>query len=165
MAHKMPTTHVGCYRPAVLDGGSTPPISTSPADRLNLNKVQPVGFMLPHYRTSARGSARARAHHQRHATDRQLRSAADLTGDGRRHCLGHFRVEHAGDDEARVQLLVGHRHHVVVLREGAVAVDQHPGRLQRGRDVLKEVLSSLNLPFPESWGAAFPRMVSWAFGS
>ena len=29
MAHKMPTTHVGCYRPAVLDGGSNPPISTS----------------------------------------------------------------------------------------------------------------------------------------
>ena len=28
MAHKMPTTHVGCYRPAVLDGGSNPPIST-----------------------------------------------------------------------------------------------------------------------------------------
>lgn len=29
MAHKMPTTHVGCYRPAVLDGGSNPPISTN----------------------------------------------------------------------------------------------------------------------------------------
>jgi hypothetical protein len=29
VAHKMPTTHVGCYRPAVLDGGSNPPISTS----------------------------------------------------------------------------------------------------------------------------------------
>jgi hypothetical protein len=28
VAHKMPTTHVGCYRPAVLDGGSNPPIST-----------------------------------------------------------------------------------------------------------------------------------------
>ena len=28
MAHKMLTTHVGCYRPAVLDGGSNPPIST-----------------------------------------------------------------------------------------------------------------------------------------
>jgi hypothetical protein len=29
VAHKMPTTHVGCYRPAVLDGGSNPPISTT----------------------------------------------------------------------------------------------------------------------------------------
>ena len=29
MAHRMPTTHVGCYRPAVLDGGSNPPISTN----------------------------------------------------------------------------------------------------------------------------------------
>jgi hypothetical protein len=29
VAHKMPTTHVGCCRPAVLDGGSNPPISTS----------------------------------------------------------------------------------------------------------------------------------------
>ena len=29
MAHKMPTTRVGCYRPAVLDGGSNPPISTN----------------------------------------------------------------------------------------------------------------------------------------
>ena len=29
MAHKLPTTHVGCCRPAVLDGGSNPPISTS----------------------------------------------------------------------------------------------------------------------------------------
>ena len=28
----MPTTHVGCYRPAVLDGGSNPPISTNQCD-------------------------------------------------------------------------------------------------------------------------------------
>jgi hypothetical protein len=36
VAHKMPTTHVGCYRLAVLDGGSNPPISTKGASARQL---------------------------------------------------------------------------------------------------------------------------------
>ena len=54
MAHKMPTTHVGCYRPAVLDGGSNPPISTgkengsgrSPGAVFLLRVAQDLGLRL-----------------------------------------------------------------------------------------------------------------------
>jgi hypothetical protein len=44
VAHKMPTTHVGCCRPAVLDGGSNPPISTS---ENTTPGFRPGSFRLP----------------------------------------------------------------------------------------------------------------------